>query len=75
MDAAPNVGVGACFNTSVTTIAMQRDGRGVLERYANISHLLAPVVATNADEIPEETAKDANTNKIEDRNKDRVQQQ
>ena len=54
---------------------MRRDGRGELERYANISHLLAPVVATNADEIPEETAKDANTNKIEDRNKDRVQQQ
>ncbi|KAL5489968.1 hypothetical protein ACEPAI_4801 [Sanghuangporus weigelae] len=67
LDAAPNVTIGSCFNTSITTIAMRRDGRGVLERYADISHLLMPAVVMNADEIPQENVKDTNTNKIENR--------
>ncbi|KAL5511308.1 hypothetical protein ACEPAH_4524 [Sanghuangporus vaninii] len=61
LDAAPNVAIGPCFNSSITTIAMRRDGRGVLERFADISHLLTPAVASNADEISQESVEDTNT--------------
>lgn len=43
----------SCFNTSVTTIEMRRDKRGVLKKYSDISHLVMPVVRTNADESPQ----------------------
>lgn len=42
--------LGPCFNTSVTTIEMGRDKRGVIQKYSDISHLAMPVVQTNADE-------------------------
>ncbi|EJD02240.1 phosphoglycerate mutase-like protein [Fomitiporia mediterranea MF3/22] len=48
------LGRGTCFNTSITVIGMRRDKHGTLERYADISHLLRPVVRTNADEEPQE---------------------
>jgi len=44
----------SCFNTSVTTFEMGRDKKGVLRKYSDISHLLKPVVQTNADETPQE---------------------
>jgi len=43
----------SCFNTSVTTIEMGKDKRGVLRTYSDISHLVMPVVQTNVDERPQ----------------------
>lgn len=44
---------GSVYNTSVTIIDMRRDKRGTLVEYADISHLVAPAVANNADEQPQ----------------------
>ena len=53
IDAAPGVGFGSVYNTSVTIIDMQRDKLGTLMMYSDIAHLVAPAVAHNADEQPQ----------------------
>lgn len=60
IEAPPDLQWDWCFNTSVTTIDLRRDGRGTLVKYADISHLIKStefdeneVVFANADEQPE----------------------
>jgi len=43
-----------CLNVSITTVAIRRDGIAVLEKYGDISHLLAKDIASvqvNVDEV------------------------
>jgi len=51
--AEPRMRMGSCFNTSVTVIDMWMNKRGSLQKYSDVSHLLAPVVKKNADELTE----------------------
>lgn len=48
-----------CMNASVTTICIQQDGKAVLEKYGDVSHLLSKnveAVAINVDEVKSERA-------------------
>jgi len=43
-----------CLNVSITTVAIRRDGKSVLEKYGDISHLLANEIVSvqvNVDEL------------------------
>ncbi|KAI0780579.1 phosphoglycerate mutase-like protein [Trametes elegans] len=47
--AAEGVGVGRCFNASITVVELEEDGRGVLVSYADTTHLNVDLVQENAD--------------------------